>query len=52
MVTSVVIENNGKEEWTILKDNPDYMKLSPEEMKEKIKAPVSSEWEGRLFRPW
>jgi electron transport complex protein RnfC len=37
MVTSVAIENNGKEEWTILKDNPDYMKLSPEEMKEKIK---------------
>ena len=38
MVTSVVIENNIKEEWTILKDNPDYMKLSPEEMKEKIKS--------------
>lgn len=37
MVTSVVIENDGKEEWTILKDNPDYMKLSSEEMKEKIK---------------
>jgi Na+-translocating ferredoxin:NAD+ oxidoreductase subunit C len=37
MVTSVVIENNNKEEWTILKDNPDYMGLSPDEMKEKIK---------------
>ena len=38
MVTSVVIENNGKEEWTILKDNPDYMKLTSDEMKEKIKS--------------
>jgi len=38
MVTSVVIENDGKEEWTILKDNPDYMKLSPDEMKEKIRS--------------
>ena len=37
MVTSVVIENDRKEEWTILKDNPDYMDLSPDEMKEKIK---------------
>lgn len=37
MVTSVVIENDGKEEWTILKDNPDYMNLSPDKMKEKIK---------------
>lgn len=37
MVTSVVIENNFKEEWTILKDNPDYMNLSPDEIKEKIK---------------
>jgi electron transport complex protein RnfC len=37
MVTSVVIENNGREEWTILKDNPDYMDLSPDEIKEKIK---------------
>lgn len=37
MVTSVVIENDQKEEWSILKDNPDYMKLSPDEMKEKIK---------------
>ncbi len=38
MVNSVVIENNGKEEWTSLKDNPDYMSLSPEELKEKVKA--------------
>ena len=37
MVTSVVIENDQKEEWSILKDNPDYIKLSPDEMKEKIK---------------
>jgi len=38
MVTSVVIENDGKEEWTHLTDNPDYLKLSPDELKEKIKA--------------
>lgn len=38
MVASVVIENDGKEEWTLLKDNPDYLKLSPEDLKEKIKA--------------
>jgi electron transport complex protein RnfC len=38
MVNSVVIENDGKEEWTSLKDNPDYMSLSPEELKEKVKA--------------
>ena len=37
MVTSVVIENDGREEWTILKDNPDYMQLSSDEIKEKIK---------------
>jgi H+/Na+-translocating ferredoxin:NAD+ oxidoreductase subunit C len=37
MVTSVVIENDRKEEWALLKDNPDYMSLSPDEMKEKIK---------------
>jgi electron transport complex protein RnfC len=37
MVTSIVIENDGREEWTLLKDNPDYMNLSPEELKEKIK---------------
>lgn len=38
MISSIVIENNLKEEWTALKDNPDYMKLSPDELKEKIKA--------------
>jgi len=38
MVNSVVIENDGKEEWTQLKDNPDYMSLPPEELKEKVKA--------------
>lgn len=37
MVPSIVIENDGSEEWTTLKDNPDYMKLQPEELKEKIK---------------
>ena len=37
-VMSVVIENDMKEEWTILRDNPDYLKLSPEELKEKIKS--------------
>ncbi|MDI6801394.1 MAG: electron transport complex subunit RsxC [Thermodesulfovibrionales bacterium] len=37
MVISVVIENDGKEEWTTLKDNPDYMNLSPENLKEKIR---------------
>ncbi len=29
MVQSIVIENNGTEEWTPLKDNPDYLSLSP-----------------------
>jgi electron transport complex protein RnfC len=38
MIASVVIENDGKEEWTALKDNPDYKSLSPEELKEKVKA--------------
>jgi electron transport complex protein RnfC len=38
MVNSVVIENDGKEEWTLLKDNPDYMNLPPEELKEKVKG--------------
>jgi electron transport complex protein RnfC len=37
-VRSVVIENDMKEEWTILRDNPDYLKLSREELKEKIKS--------------
>lgn len=38
MINSIVIENDGKEEWTSLKDNPDYIKLSPDELKEKVKA--------------
>jgi Na+-translocating ferredoxin:NAD+ oxidoreductase subunit C len=38
MVNSVVIENDFREEWIQLKDNPDYMSLSPEELKEKVKA--------------
>ncbi|MFA5353076.1 MAG: electron transport complex subunit RsxC [Thermodesulfovibrionales bacterium] len=37
MATSVVIENDGKDEWSPLKDNPDYMSLSPEELKGKVK---------------
>jgi electron transport complex protein RnfC len=37
MVTSIVIENNGQEEWTTIKDAPDYMSLSSEQIKEKIK---------------
>jgi len=37
MVTSVVIENDKKEEWTTLRDNPDYMNLSAEDLREKIK---------------
>ncbi len=37
MVLSAVIENDGKEEWTILQDHPDYMNLPSEAMKEKIK---------------
>lgn len=37
MAASVVIENDKKEEWTTLKDNPDYMKLSADALKEKIK---------------
>ena len=38
MVNSIVIENNMKEEWTTLKDNPDYLSLPADELKEKIKA--------------
>jgi electron transport complex protein RnfC len=37
MVISIVIENDGKEEWTTLKDNPDYMTLSADRIKEKIR---------------
>ncbi len=38
MVASVVIENDGREEWANLKDTPDFIKIPPEEIKEKIKA--------------
>ncbi len=38
MVNSIVIENDLKEEWTALKDAPDYMNLPVEELKEKIKG--------------
>lgn len=38
MVNSIVIENDSKEEWTVLKDNPDYMDLPADVLKEKIKA--------------
>lgn len=34
---AIVIENDGQNEWTSLKDDPDYISLSPDEMKEKIK---------------
>lgn len=37
LVGSIVIENDGREEWTLLKDHPDFMGLSGEEMKAKIK---------------
>ncbi|MBF0506133.1 MAG: electron transport complex subunit RsxC [Nitrospirae bacterium] len=37
MTTCVVIENDGSEEWTLLKDNPDYLKLTSEQLKEKVK---------------
>ncbi|RMF99859.1 MAG: electron transport complex subunit RsxC, partial [Nitrospirae bacterium] len=37
MVQVVVVENNGTDEWVQLKDDPDYMNLSPDELKEKIK---------------
>lgn len=38
MVDSIVIENDLKEEWTTLKDNPDYMNLHADELREKIKV--------------
>jgi electron transport complex protein RnfC len=38
MVNSVVIENDFKEEWTALRDNPDYLGLSAEELREKVKS--------------
>ncbi|GAB4407182.1 MAG: electron transport complex subunit RsxC [Thermodesulfovibrionales bacterium] len=38
MVTAAVIENDGREEWTALRDNPDYMSLQPDAIKERIRA--------------
>ncbi len=38
MVLSVFIENDGREEWTALKDSPDYKNLSVDELKEKIRS--------------
>ena len=38
MINSIVIENDMKEEWTGLKDSPDYMNLPADELKEKVKA--------------
>jgi len=37
MVQSVVIENNGSEEWVQLQDNPDFLSLAPEELRTKVK---------------
>ncbi|HSB51700.1 MAG TPA: electron transport complex subunit RsxC, partial [Dissulfurispiraceae bacterium] len=37
MVTSVIIDNDGNEEWTALKDNPDYLNLSADELRAKVK---------------
>ena len=37
MIPAAVIENNMQEEWTILKDDPAYMELSPETLREKIR---------------
>jgi electron transport complex protein RnfC len=37
-VLSVVIENDLKDEWTTLKDTPDYIGLSSDELRDKIKA--------------
>lgn len=37
MINSIVIENNYREEWTILKDNPDYLSLSPDALRAKIR---------------
>ncbi len=37
MIVSVIIENDGKEEWSPLKDSPDYMNFSQEELRSKVK---------------
>jgi electron transport complex protein RnfC len=38
MVPCVVLENDMQDTWTELKDDPNYLALGPEELKEKIKA--------------
>lgn len=38
MVPSIVIENDKKETWAELKESPDYMSLSADELKGKIRA--------------
>jgi electron transport complex protein RnfC len=38
MVPCVVIENDMQDTWTELQDDPDYLSLDPEALKEKIKA--------------
>ena len=37
MTLSVVIENDFQEEWTLLKDHPDYISLPPDQLKEMVK---------------
>ena len=37
MTLSVVIENDFQEEWTSLKDHPDYISLPPDQLKEMVK---------------
>jgi electron transport complex protein RnfC len=37
MVPSVVVENDKKDEWVELKESPDYLSLSADELKAKIK---------------
>jgi electron transport complex protein RnfC len=37
MINSVVIESDGNDEWTALKESADYLGLSPDEIKAKIK---------------
>ena len=37
MTPSVVIENDFQEEWTTLRDNPDYLSLPADQLKEKVK---------------
>jgi len=36
MVPTVVIENDGKDEWVELEESPEYLSMEPERLKEKI----------------